>query len=33
VTVAEFAGEKIASFREYWDEVERFAQLARDPAE
>jgi len=28
VTVAEFAGDKIASFREYWDEVELLAQLA-----
>ncbi len=33
VTVAEFAGDKIASFREYWDEVELLAQLALDPAE
>ena len=28
VTVAEFAGDKIASFREYWDEVELLEQLA-----
>jgi ketosteroid isomerase-like protein len=32
VTVAEFAGNKIASFRQYWDEVELLAQLALHPA-
>ena len=31
VTVAEFAGDKIASFRQYWDEVELLAQLAGMP--
>jgi ketosteroid isomerase-like protein len=33
VTVAEFAGNKIASFRQYWDEVELLAQLALHPPE
>jgi ketosteroid isomerase-like protein len=33
VTVAEFAGDKIASFRQYWDEVELHAQLTLHPAE
>jgi ketosteroid isomerase-like protein len=33
VTVAEFAGDKIASFRQYWDEVELLEQLALLPAE
>jgi hypothetical protein len=28
VTVAEFEGEKISSFRQYWDEMELFEQLA-----
>jgi ketosteroid isomerase-like protein len=28
VTVAEFAGDKIRSFRQYWDEVELLEQLA-----
>ena len=28
VTVAEFIGDKIASFREYWDEVELLKQVA-----
>jgi hypothetical protein len=28
VTVAEFDGEKISSFRQYWDEMELFEQLA-----
>ena len=31
VTVAEFAGDRIASFRQYWDEVELLAQLRIDP--
>lgn len=33
VTVAEFAGDRIASFRQYWDEVELLEQLALLPAE
>ena len=33
MTVAEFAGDKIASFRQYWDEVELLAQLALHPTE
>jgi ketosteroid isomerase-like protein len=33
VTVAEFAGDKIASFRQYWDEVELLEQLALLPGE
>ena len=33
VTVAEFAGEKIAAFRQYWDEVELIEQLALLPGE
>ncbi len=28
VTIAEFTGDRIASFRQYWDEVELLAQLA-----
>ena len=28
VTIAEFTGDKICSFRQYWDEVELLAQLA-----
>ncbi len=31
VTIAEFTGAKIASFRQYWDEVELSAQLALPP--
>jgi hypothetical protein len=31
VTVAEFDGDKIASFRQYWDEVELLEQLALLP--
>jgi ketosteroid isomerase-like protein len=31
VTVAEFSGDKIASFRQYWDEVELLAQLRLHP--
>lgn len=33
VTVAEFAGDKIAAFRQYWDEVELLEQLALLPGE
>ena len=33
VTVAEFAGDKIAAFRQYWDEVELIEQLALLPGE
>ena len=33
VTVAEFAGDKIASFRQYWDQVELLEQLALLPGE
>jgi hypothetical protein len=33
VTVAEFDGDKIASFRQYWDEVELLEQLALLPEE
>lgn len=28
ITVAEFAGDRIRSFRQYWDEVELLEQLA-----
>jgi ketosteroid isomerase-like protein len=33
VTVAEFDGARISSFRQYWDEVELLEQLALLPAE
>ena len=33
VTVAEFLDDRIASFRQYWDEVELLAQLRVHPAE
>ena len=33
VTVAEFDGDKISSFRQYWDEVELLEQLALLPTE
>ena len=33
VTVAEFAGDKIASFRQYWDQVKLLEQLALLPGE
>jgi ketosteroid isomerase-like protein len=33
VTVAEFEGDRIASFRQYWDEVELLEQLALIPVE
>ena len=33
VTVAEFVGDKIAAFRQYWDEVELLEQLALLPGE
>ncbi len=33
VTVAEFADDQIASFRQYWDEVELLEQLALVPLE
>jgi ketosteroid isomerase-like protein len=33
VTVAEFDGEKISSFRQYWDEVELLEQLELLPTE
>jgi hypothetical protein len=33
VTVAEFNGDKIASFRQYWDELELLEQLALPEAE
>ena len=33
ITVAEFDGDKISSFRQYWDEVELLEQLALLPAE
>ena len=33
VTIAEFTGDKICSFRQYWDEVELLAQLALPPTE
>ena len=32
VTVAEFEGDKISSFRQYWDEVELLHQLALQPS-
>ena len=33
VTVAEFDGDKISSFRQYWDEMELFEQLDLLPAD
>jgi len=33
VTVAEFDGDRISSFRQYWDEIELLEQLALLPAE
>jgi hypothetical protein len=33
VTVAEFAGDRIASFRQYWNEGELLAQLPLPPSE
>ena len=33
ITVAEFDGDKISSFRQYWDEVELLEQLALLPSE
>ena len=33
ITVAEFDGDRISSFRQYWDEVELLEQLALLPAE
>lgn len=33
ITVAEFEGDRIASFRQYWDELELLEQLASTPAE
>ena len=33
VTVAEFEGDRIASFRQYWDEIELLEQLALIPVE
>ena len=30
-TIAEFEGEKISSFRQYWDEIELLEQLAPLP--
>jgi hypothetical protein len=33
VTVAEFEGDRIRSFRQYWDEAELLAQLGRRPVD
>ena len=32
-TIAEFDGEKISSFRQYWDEIELLNQLAPQPGD